>query len=87
VEEERVGCPNDASEFLRDAVTNILLSHRLFPVEAYEFPQEEVAEFWKEVFADRGIKVFGKDEVPADMHKIQMDFALPDHPPAWLIER
>jgi hypothetical protein len=82
-----VGGRDNASEFLRDAITNMLLSHKLFPVEAYEFPQEEVAEFWKEVFADRGIKVFGKDEIPVGLHKIQTDFELPDDPPGWLIEQ
>jgi hypothetical protein len=74
----------DASEFLRDAITNMLLSHRLFPVEAYEFPQEEVAEFWKEAFAERGIKVFGACEARGDLHKIAMSFTLPDDPPSWM---
>ena len=76
-----------ASAFLRDAITNLLLSHRIFPAEGYEFPQEEVAEFWKDAFAERGLKVFGKDETPSGVNRIQTDFVLPDDPPDWLIEK
>ena len=78
---------DSASDFLRDAITNMVLSHRLLPVEGYEFPQEEVAEFWKEVFAERGITVFGFTEAPSGVHRMQMCFELPEDPPDWLIER
>ncbi len=78
---------DSASDFLRDAITNMVLSHRLLPVEGYEFPQEEVAEFWKEVFAERGMKVFGFTEAPGGVHRMQMSFELPEDPPDWLIER
>jgi len=75
------------SAFLRDAITNLLLAHRIFPAEGYEFPQDEVAEFWKDVFAERGLKVFGKDEAPPGVNRIQTDFILPDDPPDWLLEK
>jgi hypothetical protein len=75
------------SEFLRNAITNMVLSHRLLPVEGYEFPQEEVAEFWKDVFAERGINVFGACDAPSGVHRMQMDFELPDEPPDWLVEK
>lgn len=65
-------------------IKNLVLSHKLFPVEGYEFPQERVAEFWKAVFEGRGIRVFGAEEVPPDVKVIQTDFTLPDEPPRWL---
>ena len=79
-------CDDRASEFLRDAIVNLLISHRLFPVEGYEFPQEQVAEFWKAAFAERGIQVFGEEEVPSGVHRLQVSFTLPDDPPNWMSE-
>ena len=65
-------------------IKNLVLAHKLFPAEGYEFPQEQVAGFWKEVFRDRGITVFGSTEVPSGVKVIQTDFELPDEPPKWL---
>jgi hypothetical protein len=58
----------------------------IHPVEGYEFPQEEVAQFWKDVFEEKGIQVFGTGEVPVGVNVIQTDFTLPDEPPEWLIQ-
>jgi hypothetical protein len=66
-------------------IKNLIISHKTFPVEGYEFPQEKVADFWKSVFAERGIRVFGLDEAPAGVHVMQTGFTLPDTPPDWLI--
>jgi hypothetical protein len=65
-------------------IKNLVLTHKIFPVEGYEFPQEEVAEFWKSVFEEKGIRVFGTDENPDDVKMIQVDFTLPHDPPEWL---
>jgi len=78
---------NVKSDRLFADVKNLVLSHKLFPVEAYEFPQESVAEFWKSAFEERGMRVFGTAEVPADMKVIQTTFILPDEPPEWLTEQ
>jgi hypothetical protein len=77
---------SDASLELYREVKNLVISNRVLPVEGYEFPQAEVAEFWKEVFIARGIRVYGYQEVPADVKVIQADFILPDDPPSWLVE-
>ncbi len=78
---------DSASERLRNEVRNLMLAHRLFPVEAYEFPQARVADFWKEVFSEKGILVFGSEEIPQGVRVIQMEFTLPDDPPFWLVVR
>ena len=65
-------------------IKNLVLAHKLFPVEGYEFPQEEVAGFWKEVFEEKGLTVFGSEEVPSGISILQADFELPDEPPKWL---
>jgi hypothetical protein len=75
-----------ASDELYDTIKNLVLSHRLLPAEGYEFPQSLVADFWKDVFAERGIRVFGLKEVPEHVRVIRTDFALPDEPPGWLLE-
>jgi len=74
------------SEKLFLEIKNLVLSQKLFPVEGYEFPQETVADFWKEIFDEKGIRVFGSDEVPGDVKVIQVDFILPDEPPGWLVQ-
>ena len=74
-----------SSERLLLEIKNLVLSQRLIPVEGYEFPQEKVADFWKDVFCEKGIKVFGSEEVPGDVKVMQVDFVLPDEPPEWLI--
>lgn len=66
-------------------IKNLVISHKLFPVEGYEFPQEKVADFWKSVFAERGIRVFGSNEAPEGVHVMQTTFTLPETPPEWLI--
>ncbi|HDS29445.1 MAG TPA: hypothetical protein ENN67_00225 [Firmicutes bacterium] len=75
-----------ASRDLYDAIKNLVLSHRLLPAEGYEFPQKHVAQFWKDVFAERGLMIFGHDEVPENVRAIRTDFILPDQPPEWLFE-
>jgi len=74
------------SEKLLLEIKNLVISQKLFPVEGYEFPQETVAEFWKEIFGEKGIKVFGSEEVPGDVKVMQVDFVLPDEPPGWLVQ-
>ena len=74
------------SEKLLLEIKNLVISQKLFPVEGYEFPQETVAEFWKEIFSEKGIKVFGSEEVPGDVKVMQVDFVLPDEPPVWLVQ-
>jgi hypothetical protein len=75
------------SERLWADIKSLVLNNKLFPVEGYEFPQERVAEFWKEVFEEKGISVYGVDEAPVGVNVIQTDFILPDEPPGWLIEQ
>jgi len=65
-------------------IKNLVLTNKLFPVEGYMFPQQEVAGFWKEVFSEKGITVFGSEEVPSGLKVIQAEFELPDEPPDWL---
>ncbi|MFH1675475.1 MAG: hypothetical protein ABIC40_00520 [bacterium] len=77
---------DNTSRELWDAVRNLVISHRLFPVEGYEFPQEEVAEFWKDIFSRKGLNVFGFDESPDGVHSLRTDFTLPDEPPSWLTD-
>ena len=72
------------SERLLTDIKNLVLTHKLHPVDGYEFPQERVAEFWKDVFKDRGISVYGALEVPTEVMVIQTDFTLPEEPPHWL---
>ena len=72
------------SERLMTDIKNLVLTHKLHPVDGYEFPQERVAEFWKDVFEDRGIRVYGAQEVPTEVMVIQTDFTLPEEPPHWL---
>jgi hypothetical protein len=76
---------NCTSEELWKEIKNLVLAHRLFPVEGYEFPQRIVADFWKDVFADQGLIVFGADEVPDGVKVMQTDFYLPDEIPSWLV--
>jgi len=68
------------------AITNLIISHKLFPVEGYEFPQDKVADFWKEAFLEKGIRVFGRAEAPEGVPSIRTDFELPDSPPEWMLE-
>ncbi len=75
-----------ASGKLQGAIKNLVLEHRLFPAEGYEFPQDQVAEFWKDLFSEKGIQVFGLKEVPESVSVLSVDFKLPDQPPDWLIE-
>jgi len=74
------------SERLWADIKSLVINNKLYPVEGYEFPQEKVAEFWKDVFEDKGINVFGADEVPVGTKVLQTDFMLPDDPPSWLYE-
>ena len=77
---------SDTSLELYGEIKNLILSNRVLPVEGYEFPQEKVAGFWKDIFMAQGIKVFGYEEVPSDVKVKQAGFDLPDEPPEWLIE-
>lgn len=74
------------SELFRE-IKNLLLSNNILPVEGYEFPQEKVAGFWKDVFEARGIVIFGSGEIPDGVNYKQAEFQLPDDPPPWLNER
>ncbi|MCX6646393.1 MAG: hypothetical protein NTY09_08555 [bacterium] len=76
--------PQASVELYRE-IKNLILADRILPVEGYEFPQEKVAGFWKDIFEAKGIRIFGYGEVPADVKIKQADFELPDDPPSWLI--
>ncbi len=66
-------------------IKNLVIAHKIFPVEAYVFPQKTVAGFWKQVFEEKEILVFGSEEVPEDVNVLQTEFVLPDKPPSWLL--
>ncbi len=68
-------------------IKNLVLAHKLYPVEGYEFPQDSVADFWKSLFIEKGLTVFGAQEIPENVKVLQTDFVLPDEPPEWLYER
>jgi len=76
---------DNASILLWTDIKNLVISHHLYPVDAYEFPQEKVAEFWKSVFLEKGIKVYGSEEIPDGVNVLQASFNLPDDPPEWLV--
>ena len=80
-----VAVPDTSVELYRE-IKNLILANRVLPVEGYEFPQETVAGFWKDIFEAQGLRVFGFEEVPHDCKVKQADFQLPDDPPSWLIE-
>ena len=78
--------PQASVELYRE-IKNLILADRILPVEGYEFPQEKVAGFWKDIFEAQGIRIFGFGEVPAGVKIKQADFELPDDPPSWLIAK
>ena len=85
MEEEDLGSDNGSGRLWAD-VKSLVISDKLHPVEGYEFPQETVAQFWKDVFEEKGINVFGMREVPSGVSVLQTDFQLPDDPPDWLFQ-
>lgn len=70
-----------SEEELKEAIDTLLKASLQMGIVDHVFPQSIVSEDWKKFFEEKGLMVFGQDEIPPGHQPARVSFLLPEEIP------